>query len=152
MGLVCVLSTMLAIIMLTWLISRWDARAAYRLLETSQSLFEPDEEPRGPQQNTTTSLVPNKRSGVAASPNRARENERKAAPQPVKRYVTPLTKKRVAARQSWRCNCGCKRLLDDSYEIDHIVPISEGGTNKEDNLQALLRSCHQRKSAREQAR
>ena len=127
MGLLCVLSTMLAIIVLTWVISRWDARTAYRLLETSQSLFEPDEASIGPEHK--------KLRGTA-----------------IKRHVTPLTNKRVAARQKLRCNCGCGRLLDESYEVDHIVPISEGGTNKEDNLQALLRSCHQRKSAREQAR
>ena len=42
-------------------------------------------------------------------------------------------------------------LLDESYEVNHIAPISKGGTNSEDNLQALLRSCHQLKSAREQA-
>ena len=36
-----------------------------------------------------------------------------------------------------------------AYEVDHIVPLSRGGGNDWDNLQALCKSCHSRKTARE---
>jgi len=36
-----------------------------------------------------------------------------------------------------------------STEVDHIVPLRDGGGNELDNLQALCKSCHSRKTARE---
>jgi 5-methylcytosine-specific restriction protein A len=32
-------------------------------------------------------------------------------------------------------------------EVDHITPLSEGGTNRMDNLQPLCKSCHSKKTA-----
>ena len=34
-------------------------------------------------------------------------------------------------------------------EVDHVMPLADGGTNAWDNLQALCKSCHSRKTARE---
>ena len=73
-----------------------------------------------------------------------------------RKRVTPFQAKRIAAGQEWRCACGCvdpsdpqRRgcLLDESYEIDHRVPLVDGGSNDESNLQALLRTHHQAKSS-----
>lgn len=33
-------------------------------------------------------------------------------------------------------------------EVDHILPISEGGTHDYANLQAMCKSCHSRKTAK----
>lgn len=44
--------------------------------------------------------------------------------------------------------CGlCGRVLpeDMSVEVDHIVRVRNGGTSAIDNLQAVHRSCNQRK-------
>ena len=43
----------------------------------------------------------------------------------------------------------CERCLAEGRyvaveEVHHIVPISQGGTNSEDNLMSLCRSCHQK--------
>jgi 5-methylcytosine-specific restriction endonuclease McrA len=32
--------------------------------------------------------------------------------------------------------------LTPSEEVHHIIPLSEGGTNKQQNLMALCKSCH----------
>ena len=61
-------------------------------------------------------------------------------------YLSAVTKKAVAAAQKWKCNA-CGRLLDGSFEIDHRVPLSHGGDNSIENLQALHRLCHMAKSA-----
>lgn len=34
-------------------------------------------------------------------------------------------------------------------EVDHIKPLREGGTNQDENLRSLCKSCHSRKTARE---
>ena len=37
-----------------------------------------------------------------------------------------------------------------AVDVDHIIPLAEGGDDDFDNLQALCKSCHSRKTAREQ--
>ena len=59
----------------------------------------------------------------------------------IKRCVSEPKKKFVAARQQWKCD-HCKNILDATYEIDHIIELQHGGTNKVDNLVALCRNCH----------
>lgn len=44
-------------------------------------------------------------------------------------------------QQNGRCYyCGCK--VDDSYHVDHVVPLSRGGTNWPDNLVIACRHCN----------
>jgi hypothetical protein len=63
------------------------------------------------------------------------------------RNVPESVKKYVAANQYWKCK-GCKNLLDETYEIDHILALEDNGTNDLENLQALCRNCHGKKTAR----
>ena len=71
----------------------------------------------------------------------------------VQRNVTPYLKKIVAASGGWRCACGCNRALDASFEVDHIIPLSQGGTNDKSNLQPLRSECHKlKKTSYERAR
>ena len=62
-----------------------------------------------------------------------------------KRKLSETTKKVVAANQQWSCKI-CNRMLDASYEVDHINPLYKGGTNDITNLQALCRNCHGKKT------
>ena len=63
------------------------------------------------------------------------------------RNVPESVKKYVAANQYWKCK-NCKNLLDETYEIDHILALEDNGTNDLENLQALCRNCHGKKTAR----
>jgi hypothetical protein len=62
-----------------------------------------------------------------------------------KRSVSETKKKYIASNQSWRCG-HCNNQLDYSYEVDHIVDLQHGGTNETDNLVALCRNCHGKKT------
>jgi hypothetical protein len=58
-----------------------------------------------------------------------------------KRSVSPLMKKKIGARQMWKCN-KCSAMLDETYEVNHIIPLEKGGSNGQENLEALCRTCH----------
>mgnify|MGYP000922507687 CR=1 FL=1 len=65
-----------------------------------------------------------------------------------KRSVSETKKKFVAAQQSWICN-KCKKQLPAWFEVDHKIRLEYGGSNHVDNLEALCRDCHGRKTAME---
>ena len=60
------------------------------------------------------------------------------------------TKRLVAARAGWRC-AACGELLDETYELDHVVSLHRGGEDAVENLQPLHASCHRKKTVREEA-
>ena len=132
-------------------VCRGSDRAAYTLLQVAGHMFEPspgksiDASPVKP----TSQHIPTTRVTIASPPKSGNKRP----------YISPSTKKIVASRPKWRCAV-CGRLLDASYEIDHIRQLfsgrSGGGTNDIanlndiSNLQALCRSpCHIQKSAME---
>ena len=41
----------------------------------------------------------------------------------------------------------CEMCGADATDVDHIVPLTQGGGNEWTNLQALCKSCHSRKTA-----
>ena len=44
--------------------------------------------------------------------------------------------------QNYKCNCCLNPLGSSYFEIDHIIPIEQGGTGDLANLQGLCSSCH----------
>lgn len=61
-------------------------------------------------------------------------------------------RKRILARAGGLCECDdCRRLgrVRVAREVDHIVPKARGGTDDDDNLQAINRDCHKAKTLRE---
>ena len=63
-----------------------------------------------------------------------------------KRSVSETKKKFVAAKQNWCCG-DCKKQLPAWFEVDHTVRLEHGGSNHVDNLVALCRDCHGKKTA-----
>lgn len=56
----------------------------------------------------------------------------------------------ILDRQRWEC-AACAISLRGGYEVDHIQPLSRGGSNWPSNLQALCMPCNRSKGAREPA-
>jgi hypothetical protein len=65
--------------------------------------------------------------------------------QNMKRSVSETKKKYVASRQMWKCG-HCNQQLDHTFEVDHIKDLQYGGDNSVDNLVALCRNCHGKKT------
>jgi hypothetical protein len=65
-----------------------------------------------------------------------------------KRSVSETKKKYVAANQEWKCG-HCQSQLDHTFEIDHRIRLEYGGGNDVQNLIALCRNCHGKKTASE---
>jgi hypothetical protein len=65
-----------------------------------------------------------------------------------KRSVSETKKKYVAANQHWKCG-HCESQLDHTFEIDHKIRLEYGGGNDVNNLIALCRNCHGKKTASE---
>jgi hypothetical protein len=65
-----------------------------------------------------------------------------------KRSVSETKKKFVASRQNWKCG-DCGEQLSAWFEVDHKIRLEYGGSNHVDNLVALCRECHGRKTTME---
>ena len=84
--------------------------------------------------------------------NKYKVNERKTLkkilPNPEengKRLVSDTTKKFIAAKQKWSCGM-CGKMLDETFEVDHVIPLYKCGSNDIDNLMALDPICHRKKT------
>lgn len=62
----------------------------------------------------------------------------------------PISKQirvQILARDRYRCKM-CGRTKDEvSLEVDHIVPVADGGTDELNNLATLCRDCNRGKAA-----
>ena len=89
---------------------------------------------------------------IIAMPNPTQQNAEnrimQSGKKSTKRSVSETKKKFVASRQDW--NCGdCKSRLNAWFEVDHKIALEHGGSNHVDNLLALCRECHGKKTAME---
>jgi 5-methylcytosine-specific restriction endonuclease McrA len=62
-----------------------------------------------------------------------------------KRSVSETKKKFIASRQNWKCG-DCGNQLNAWFEVDHIIRLENQGSNHVDNLIALCRECHGKKT------
>ena len=65
-----------------------------------------------------------------------------------KRSVSETKKKYIASGQNWKCK-ECHSQLNAWFEVDHITRLEYGGGNNVENLVALCRECHGKKTAME---
>jgi 5-methylcytosine-specific restriction enzyme A len=83
-----------------------------------------------------------------------RYNKYERDPQTYKRYSNRWRKiRRLYIQEHPMCElCERKNLLVPVQEVHHIVPLSQGGTHREENLMGLCKSCHSRITATEGGR
>ena len=62
-----------------------------------------------------------------------------------RKVLTEVQKRILAFKQGYKCTgslCKGKRLLPQTWEIDHIIPLHKGGTNLWTNLSVKCPNCH----------
>lgn len=54
----------------------------------------------------------------------------------------------IGELQKWKC-VACRLNIKTRYHIDHVIPLSKGGSNLPDNIQLLCPKCNCEKQARD---
>jgi hypothetical protein len=83
--------------------------------------------------------------GAGAGTNESTRRLMNSGKKATKRSVSETKKKFVAARQNWKCG-DCGEQLSAWFEVDHKIRLEYGGSNHIDNLVALCRECHGKKT------
>ena len=73
-----------------------------------------------------------------------------------RRRFPPKVYRDILDRQGWKCACGCGASFDSwaqtgrlDFHYDHILPLWLGGKDEPENLQALKRGHHAKKTHKE---
>lgn len=90
----------------------------------------------------------NRYNDLTTNQQRVLSSGKRAGNTKTKRSVSETKKKYVASEQGWCCK-HCQRQLPAWFEVDHVVKLEYGGSNSIDNLEALCRDCHGKKTALE---
>jgi len=66
-----------------------------------------------------------------------------------RKNFSEFEKQSIASHFDYKCNVCRTNLLERDYQIDHKLPIANGGKNSIDNLQPLCKKCHLTKTKNE---
>lgn len=61
-------------------------------------------------------------------------------------YNDPQRRLTILERDKHRCVYCTAQVSEDTFVLDHVIPISKGGTNRRHNLVASCELCNQRRS------
>lgn len=66
-----------------------------------------------------------------------------------RKLFSEFEKQSIASAHDYKCS-NCKtNLVEREFDIDHKIPIAQGGKNSIENLQPLCKTCHKFKTANE---
>ncbi len=71
---------------------------------------------------------------------------------PRSRGVSKAVADQVMARDHYECQARLHDCAVIANEVDHVVPVFEGGNDELENLRAICSSCHRKKTAGEATR
>jgi 5-methylcytosine-specific restriction endonuclease McrA len=95
--------------------------------------------------NSNQPIIPMQNSHHGGSNQYAENRILQSGKKSTKRSVSETKKKFVASRQNWKCG-DCENQLTAWFEVDHKIRLEYGGSNHIDNLVALCRECHGKKT------
>lgn len=62
-----------------------------------------------------------------------------------RRFFTDEERKKILKQSYGKCACCGKKLTPETMTVEHIIPLSRGGTNNPQNLTALCKDCNKMK-------
>ena len=63
-------------------------------------------------------------------------------PTKTKRKSLGGLRQKILERDNYTCQICYRKLPADQLIIDHVIPISYGGTDEETNLRTICKECH----------
>ena len=70
----------------------------------------------------------------------------------MRRSLSTTQRLHLFLRAQGHCQaCGWRLSPGTRWEVDHVIPLALGGSNRPDNLQVLCAPCHGSKTARRDA-
>lgn len=88
------------------------------------------------------------RSWLAANPDRKRDHRRNRRARKSGALVSRVYFKTILLRDLGICGICAKPIMENTIELDHIIPLVAGGTHEPSNVQLAHRACNRRKSAK----
>jgi len=74
-------------------------------------------------------------------------SKQKTKPKRKRTNIPKGMRREVFKRDNYTCvECGAKKSDGATLHVDHIIPVSKGGTDELDNLQTLCKDCNLNKS------
>ena len=62
----------------------------------------------------------------------------------------PSVYRAILVKQDWKCACGCGEVMyNPQMQWDHILPLHLDGKDEPENLQALIKGHHAKKTHKE---
>lgn len=65
---------------------------------------------------------------------------------PKRGFISSELREHIFSRDNYQCQIKSEGCTNKAEEIDHIIPVSKGGTEHPDNLQASCLNCNRKKS------
>lgn len=69
-----------------------------------------------------------------------------------RRHISTSERVRIFSKAGGRCHiCGCDIRLGDPWDVEHIIPLAQGGEDGGDNTAPAHIACHRTKTAKDAA-
>lgn len=126
---------------------RWRANNPERVAATSAAYYEANREQKLEKNRKWARENPEKKR-AARDPEKSRHYVAKRKALKLERATADVRFTDILLRDAGVCGICEKPIMENTIELDHIIPLAAGGWHGPDNIQLAHRSCNRRKFTR----